>query len=246
MKTLALIPARGGSKGVPRKNIRLLAGRPLIAYSIEVARQAKGVHRVIVSTDDAEIAEVARSEGAEVPFLRPHDLAQDASRDLEVFRHALLWLREKESYSPDAVVHLRPTCPIRRPEIVERALELFSLHPEADSLRSVAVPDQTPYKMWRIDGDFLRPLLPLEGVAEPYNQPRQLLPRVYWQNGYIDITRTATVLEKNSMNGGTILAFPIEEEFIDIDYEESFQKAEALLLRLRAEGTPPPRDRHSS
>ena len=246
MEVLALIPARGGSKGLPRKNIRLLAGRPLIAYSIETARRATRVNRVVVSTDDAEIAEIARREGAEVPFSRPAELAQDTSRDLEVFRHALLWLEEKESYRPEAVVHFRPTCPVRRAPLIDQAIELFGRTPEADSLRSVSISELTPYKMWRIVDGCLQPLLRIEGMAEPYNEPRQILPRTYWQNGYVDITRVRTVLEKNSMNGGKILAFPIEEEFVDIDYEESLRQAEALLLRLGEGKGPFRRERHSS
>src|SRR5512138_4044098 len=110
-ETLALIPARGGSKGIPRKNIRNFAGYPLIAWSIAAAKQSSCVRRVIVSTDDPEIAAVAREHGAETPFLRPAELAQDNTTDLPVFEHALAWLEEKEAYRPDIVIQLRPTSP---------------------------------------------------------------------------------------------------------------------------------------
>ena len=134
---LALIPARGGSKGIPRKNIRPFAGQPLIAYSIAAGLQANAVIRVIVTTDDEQIAEVARSCGAETPFLRPAELAQDRTTDLPVFQHALRWLAEQEDYHPDVVVHLRPTTPIRPPDLVDRSVALLLAHPEADSVRGI-------------------------------------------------------------------------------------------------------------
>ena len=118
-EVLALIPARGGSKGIPRKNLMPLAGRPLIAYSIEQATSARHITRVIVSTDDEEIARVARDHGAEVPFMRPPEFALDLSPDIDVFRHALTWLRDNESYVPELVVHLRPTGPVRRIELID-------------------------------------------------------------------------------------------------------------------------------
>ena len=124
-EVLAIIPARGGSKGIPRKNIRLFAGYPLIAYSIAAGLQAATVTRVVVSTDDAEIAEIARSHGAETPFLRPVELAGDRALDLPVFEHALTWLAEKENYHPDIIVHLRPTTPIRPPDLVDRTVRLL-------------------------------------------------------------------------------------------------------------------------
>ena len=110
---LALIPARGGSKSIPRKNLRLLGGRPMITYSIDHARASRHITRIIVSTDDDEIAAVSRAAGAEVPFLRPAEYAQDQSLDFEVFDHALRWLQTHENYRPDLVVHLRPTGPVR-------------------------------------------------------------------------------------------------------------------------------------
>ena len=112
-EVLAIIPARGGSKGIPRKNINLFANFPLISYSIVAALQAESVTRVIVSTDDEEIAAVSRQWGAETPFIRPAELAQDHTTDLPVFQHALQWLKEHEGYPPDLVIHRRPTSPLR-------------------------------------------------------------------------------------------------------------------------------------
>ncbi|MGB9639345.1 MAG: cytidylyltransferase domain-containing protein, partial [Anaerolineales bacterium] len=146
-EVLAIIPARGGSKSIPQKNIRSFAGHPLIAYSIAAGLAAEMVTRVIVSTDDEKIAEIARQYGAEVPFLRPPEHAQDNTPDLPVFVHALEWLAENERYHPDVVVQLRPTSPIRRVSYIDQAVNLLLEHPEADSVRTVIVPFQNPFKM---------------------------------------------------------------------------------------------------
>jgi N-acylneuraminate cytidylyltransferase len=237
---LGLIPARGGSKGVARKNLRLLAGRPLVAHAVAHARASRSISRVIVSTDDAEIAEVARREGAEVPFLRPAELAADDTPDLPVFQHALGWLREREGWEPELVVHLRPTSPLRDPGRIDAAVALMRAHPEADALKSVSLADQTPYKMWTLEGAFLRPLLPTDD-GEPYNRPRQELPRVYWQNGYVDVVRPRVVLGQGRMHGRRILAFEVEAGHVDIDDEEDIERAERALRRgawVHAGGAP--------
>jgi len=148
-ETLALIPARGGSKGIPRKNIRSFAGFPLIAYSIAAAREARTVKRVIVSTDDMEIAAVARQYGAEVPFMRPAELAGDTTPDLPVFEHALKILEEVDGYKPDIVVQLRPTSPLRPRGMVDEAVRILKLFEDADCVRGVVPAGQNPHKMWR-------------------------------------------------------------------------------------------------
>ncbi|MHB8820005.1 MAG: acylneuraminate cytidylyltransferase family protein, partial [Bellilinea sp.] len=211
-EVLAVIPARGGSKGIPHKNFRPFAGHPLIAYSIMAARQAETVTRVIVSTDDPQIAAAAREYGAEVPFMRPDELAQDNTLDLPVFQHALAWLIANEAYSPDVVVHLRPTSPVRPIGLVDEAVRLLLDNPEADSVRGVVPAGQNPHKMWRIDMETgqLRNLLDVPGVPEPFNAPRQVLPAVYWQTGHIDAIRPVTILEKNSMSGSVILPVKID------------------------------------
>lgn len=229
---LALIPARGGSKGIPRKNVRLIAGKPLISYSIQHALDSSYIGRVVVSTDDSEIAAVARAAGAEVPFIRPSKLAQDLSPDVDTFRHALEWMHNTEGYVPKLVVHLRPTGPVRRVALIDNAIKMMLAHPEADSLRSVNPPPVTPYKMWRIEGGFLRPLVDLPGIHEPFSMPRQSLPQVYWQNGYVDIVRPRTVLEKNGMAGDVILPLIIKERIFELDYEESIPEIEEAIRRL--------------
>jgi CMP-N-acetylneuraminic acid synthetase len=224
-EVLALIPARSGSKSLPHKNVRSFRGKPLIAHSILQALAARSVDRVVVSTDTAEYAEVARAYGAEVPFLRPAELAADLSTDLEVFRHALAWLREHESYRPEICVHLRPTYPNRRVEDIDRAVSLLLEHPEADAVRSVTVATVTPYKMWGLGADgYLAPLLELE-QPEPYNLPRQALPRVHVQNAAIDVVRSTVITERSSMTGTRILGYEMED-FDDIDDWRDFERAQ--------------------
>src|SRR3954465_11214715 len=142
-EVLALIPARGGSKSVPRKNLLEVLGKPLIAYSIGHALHCPSVTRTIVSTDDDEIAAVAEHFGAEVPFRRPAEFASDTATDLQVFRHALSFLQE-QGYIPDLRVHLRPSGPVRRIDLIEHAIGMMLRHPEADSLRAVGLAEQTP------------------------------------------------------------------------------------------------------
>lgn len=217
---LALIPARGGSKGIPRKNIRDFAGYPLIAYSIAAARQSTVVTRTIVSTDDEEIAAVARSFGAETPFLRPAVLARDDTTDLPVFEQALAWLAGHEGYHPDVVVQLRPTSPIRPPGMVDEAVRILLGHPEADCVRGLVPAGQNPHKMWRIDeaSGRMQALLSVPGLAEPYNAPRQVLPPVYWQTGHIDAIRTQCILEKHSLTGDVLYPLRIDPRYtVDID-----------------------------
>jgi len=226
---LALIPARGGSKSIPMKNIAPLAGRPLIAHSIEVARKCRRISRVIVSTDSEQIRQVSLSCGAEVPFLRPAEIAEDDTTDLPVFVHALRWLSDHEAYHPDIVVHVRPTTPLRTPERVDAAIEALIENPEADSVRAVSPPLQNPFKMWTLGDTYLEPLVDI-GIPEPYNQPRQRLPTVYWQTGYLDVVRTSTLLEKNSMTGDRILPYIMDEQFVvDIDQPFSLRLAEFLM-----------------
>lgn len=229
---LAIIPARGGSKGIPRKNIRLFAGYPLIAWSIAAAKQSEWVTRVIVSTDDEEIAAVAREWGAETPFLRPAELAQDKTTDLPVFVHALKWLEDVEGYRPDAVVQLRPTSPIRPHSMVDDAIRILLDHKDAECVRGVVPAGQNPFKMWRFQGEDkpLNQLLEVPGIPEPYNAPRQILPSVYWQTGHIDVIRTTTISEKKSLTGNVIYPLVIDPKYtVDIDTPADWVKYEALV-----------------
>jgi len=232
---LAIIPARGGSKGIPRKNIRNFAGYPLIAWSIAAAKQSASVTRVLVSTDDGEIAAVARQFGAETPFLRPAEFAQDNTTDLPVFIHALKWLAEHEGYKPDVVAQLRPTSPIRPRGLVDEAIEILLAHPDADSVRGVVPAGQNPHKMWLLinENSPMKNLLDVDGIDEPYNAPRQILPPVYWQTGHIDAIRTATILN-GSMSGKTIYPLVIDPRYtIDIDNLQDWARYEHLVATGR-------------
>lgn len=232
MEVLAVVPARGGSKGIPRKNIADFGGRPLIGWSIEAAHDARLVTRVIVSTDDDEIAGAARDCGGEVPFMRPAELAGDLVPDLPVFEHALAWLADHEAYVPDLVVQLRPTSPLRPPGLIDDAIERLAARPDADSLRAVCEPMNNPFKMWRIEDGVLVPLVD-SGIPEQYNRPRQELPTVYWQIGTIDVIRTRTITEQQSMSGRTILPMVVDQALAaDIDDPRSLQHAEDLAAGL--------------
>lgn len=226
----ALVLARGGSKGLPGKNVRLLGGAPLIAWAVAAGRCAQTVQRVICSTDDDAIASVATRAGAEVPFRRPMEFAQDVSTDLDVFGHALRWLAEHEGSVPELMVQLRPTTPFRQPEWIDDAVTRMLHDPSITCVRSVAPSPLTPYKMWQLEDDGqLSPLLSLPGVAEPYNMPRQKLPPVYWHTGQIDVIRSEVILN-GSMTGENIHALIVDvETAIDIDTAIDFKFAELVF-----------------
>lgn len=230
---LALIPARGGSKGLPGKNVKPLAGHPLLAYSIKAGQEATLVNRTLVTTDSKNIAEVARQYKAEVPFLRPAEISGDFANDLSFWHHALEWLATKENYRPDYVVQLRPTSPVRPRDLIDRGIQKL-LETGGDSLRVVTPAPQTPYKMWRIaEGEkSMHPLLNLSGTPEPYNEPRQSLPPVYWQIGTLDVIKTTVITEQNSLSGRHIIPFVLEEKYaVDIDTEKDFNRAAEVIQR---------------
>ena len=232
-EVLAIIPARGGSKGIPHKNIKPFAGYPLLSYSIAAGLQSELTTRVIVSTDDEEIAAVAREWGAETPFMRPAEFAADNTLDLPVFRHALTWLKENENYVPDIVIQLRPTSPARPRTLVDEAIRLLMYHPEVDSVRGVVPADENPHKMWRVDPKtgLMHGLLQVEGIDEPYNAPRQKLPVIYWQTGHIDAIRPErTFMAGDSMSGQNIMPLFLDPAFIiDIDTPLDWQRYEWVV-----------------
>lgn len=229
MEVLAIIPARGGSKSIPKKNIIPVGGKPLIYYCIDQALRSKLINRVIVSTDDDEIADICLGYGAEVPFRRPAEYAQDLSPDIEAFYHALTWLRDNEGYVPDIVMNHRSIFPVRRVETIDRAIQTFIDNPEAESLRSMVVPRESPFKMWKDVGNgFVEPLVQLEGITQAFNMPRQMLPQAYWQIGYVDMVRSWVIMERYEMTG-KMMVFLIDEEWTDIDYPEDVAEAERLL-----------------
>lgn len=227
-----LIPARSGSKGIPDKNIQLLDGKPLIAHSIEIALQSKYINHVVVTTDSSEYAQIAQEYGAEVPFLRPSDISQDHSTDIEFMRHYLSYLKKEQIPIPDAILHLRPTFPNRRLSDLERAIETFlDFWDEYDSLRSVIPSPKSPYKMYHIIDNYLIPLYGrVNNQLEPYNLGRQLLPPTYLHNGCYDIVKTS-VIENNSSSGIRILPFLMEDN-IDIDTPKDLENARQAINKL--------------
>jgi len=243
---LALIPARGGSKGIPRKNIRDFNGYPLIAWSIAAGLQSELVTRTLVSTDDEEIAAVARAWGAETPFIRPAEFAQDNTTDLPVFAHALEWLAANENYRPDIVVQLRPTTPIRPRDCVDNAIRILCAHLDADCVRGVVAAGQNPHKMWRLpmgENGAMKNLLDVPGIDEPYNAPRQILPPIYWQTGHIDAIRAQTILS-GSMSGKVIYPAIIDARYtVDLDSLNDWVKAEWLAQFGRLDFVSPGRTR---
>ncbi len=227
---LAIVQARGGSKGLPRKNLRLLCGHPLVAYSVATGMAAQGVTRVLISTDDEEIAEVAKQYGAEAPFLRPAELAQDDTPDLPLFEHAIEWLARHEDYHPEMIVQLRPTTPLRPRGMVDESIGILRADPLAHCVRGVTIPKQNPYKMWRDGADgCLRPLMEGE-FEEPYNMPRQKLPDTFWQTGHVDVIRTSTITQLHSLTGKRVRPIMVDMNYcVDIDTLVDFDLAEEAI-----------------
>lgn len=229
MKIIAIIPARSGSKRIPDKNIRLCNGKPLIVYSIEQAKLSKYIDRVIVSTDSEYYADISREAGAEIPFIRPTELASDTAADLGVFRHTLRFLAENENYKPDIVVHLRPTHPVREVSDIDKMIEQLIDNETLDSVRSISPTKHTPYKMWHMDSQNNISPVAVCDIKDAYNAPFQTLPTVYMQNACIDVIRANVISENNSMSGKNICGY-IQNYDFDIDTESDFLRAELHLM----------------
>lgn len=233
MKILCLIPARSGSKGLPDKNIKIMIDKPLMAWSIEQAKNTeyykRGDMKIVVSTDSKKYKDIGLKWGAQVPFLRPKELSKDNSTDLMFIKHALLWLNENEKYKPDYILHLRPTQPCREKGLIDDCLNKF-IGRNFDSLRTVIPTEKTPYKMYMKNENELIPLFNnVNGICEPYNIGRQYLPKTYLHNGYVDIIKSD--LLKTGRLSGKILAYEMREcDNIDIDTEEDWDKARNKLL----------------
>lgn len=222
VKIYAVVPARGGSKGVPKKNIKLLGGYPLIAYSIAAGFMSRLIERVIVSTDSPEIADVSRKYGAEVPFLRPVELAQDNSRDRDFVMHLLNWLQENEGGVPDYLVHLRPTTPLRDPAVVDDAILAMLADPTATSLRSAHEAPETPFKWFTKNAQgYFQTFAAADAPPGFANWPRQILPKVFIPDGYVDVLKTAYVLAAEEIHGDYIVGY-ITPACSEVDTPEDF------------------------
>jgi CMP-N-acetylneuraminic acid synthetase len=236
MKWLGVVTARGGSKGIPGKNLKLLAGKPLIAYTLEAAVSASVFDRVILSTDDDEIATAGRHLGCEVPFIRPAELARDETPHLPVLQHAVAWLRDRERYQPDAVMILQPTSPLRRAEDIRAAARLLD-ESGADSVLSVSdVPAHVhPMRMLRVADDGTATLFVTgEPVRRRINR-RQDLPPAWIMNGAIYAFRTAVLwADEPSLYGNRTVALPVPHPFgLSIDDADDWTAAELALPALR-------------
>lgn len=227
---VALIPARSGSKRVPDKNIRLLAGHPLIAYSIAAALQSNVFERVIVSTDSEHYANIARHYGAEVPFLRPSTIAGDISPDIEWVEYTLKQLGSKgQGY--DCFSILRPTSPFRLPETIRRAWQEFVGQSGVDSLRAVEKCQQHPGKMWIVRGKRMMPLLPMGPAEQPWHSSQYpSLPEVFVQNASLEIARTDVVLQEKTIAGNVVVPFLTKGfEGFDVNSDYDWGLAEHLV-----------------
>ena len=203
--TIAIIPARSGSKGVPNKNIRLLGGYPLIAWSIAACKLAKSINRIIVSTDTQEYAKVAQDLGAEVPFLRPAEFSDDNSTDYEFIKHALDWFKNNDC-DPDLIAHIRPTTPFRSPELIDHAVKAFIKKPDATALRSIHPMSESAYKTFEIaESGQLKRVASNSTAIDQSNNARQQFPRTYIANGYVDVLSSKFIRENRLIHGDNVM-----------------------------------------
>jgi CMP-N,N'-diacetyllegionaminic acid synthase len=226
---IAIIPARSGSKTILNKNIQLLAGHPLIAYSIAVAKLSKNIDRVIVSTNSAEYANIAKHYGAEVPFIRPEKYSTDKSTDKDFLIHAIKWLIDNENLNPEYLVHLRPTTPLRRPSIVDEAINLIKHDKSSTALRSAHKAPESPLKWFVKSGPYFQGIID----NESYNLPKEEFNQVYIPNGYVDIIRSSFILNNQEIHGNRMIGFE-SPTCIEVDSHEEF---EYIKYQLNKEGS---------
>lgn len=232
MKTIGIISARAGSKRVPNKNIKDLCGKPLISYTIEAALKSRLLDRVIVSTDGEEIAEVAKSLGVEVPFMRPKEFSQDNTPDKPVFNHALNWLSSNENYVVDAVVILRPTTPFKTAELIDEAILLLETY-NADSVRTVTRAEGVYHPYWMYNkSEEGRASAFVEGIDISKYYQSQLLPPAYRLNGVVDVIKAEQIMSDSvSLYGDDMRILEISESIsMDIDTPLDFEICEALMM----------------
>lgn len=232
IRILGIIPARGGSKGIPHKNIKEILGKPLIAHTIEKSLKSRYIDHLIVSTDDRQIADIARQYGGEVPFLRPAELASDSARSIDAIKHALLTMEDMDGVRYEYIVYLEPTSPNRSVEDIDRAIELF-LASDADSLASIVeVSQYHPILMKTIENGLLKPIF----KEEPEGMPRQeYTPKVYMRNGAVYVFRRENVLQR-ILWGKSVLPYimPIERSAC-IDDLNDWLLAEIWMEKLKQE-----------
>lgn len=237
-KIVALIPARSGSKGVPNKNILKLGEYPLIAWSIQACKKSKNISDIYVSTDDQEYSKIAELYGAKVPFLRPKELACDKSTDFDVIKHFIDWSDSKKE-NIDFIVHIRPTSPLRSPAVIDEAINFFLNHQDnISSLRSVHEMSETAYKAFEIDeAGNLAQVFSRNKNLDGANNSRQMYPKTFSANGYVDILKVQYIKNNNLIHGDKVLAYKTEpltevDTFFDFNLLEFQLKNQPNLINL--------------
>lgn len=229
--TVAIIPARSGSKGIRDKNIAPLGGFPLLAFSIVAAKMSQRIERVFLSTDSVYYAEIGRRFGAEVPFLRPVDISTDTATDRGFMVHAMEWIRDHEGTVPEYWVHLRPTTPLRDPKHLDEAIGLLSGRPDATALRSAHPSPESPFKWFRRnEHGYLMSLTSDDTELDQFNLPRQAYPTVYIPDGYVDVVRASFILGSTSFHGDRVLGYS-SPPCVEVDSVEQLERLEFQLRR---------------
>ncbi len=227
---VALIPARAGSKGVLNKNVRPLGGYPLLAWSIAACRKSATIDRVIVSTDSPDYTALARKLGAEAPFLRPPEISGDCATDYDFIVHALDWLAARGE-EPDYMVHIRPTTPLRDPQLIDAAVRAFMSSPQATALRSVHEMPESAYKTFEIVPDGHMKRVGCDSTAlDVANYARQQFPVTYQANGYVDVLSTSFIRRAGLIHGDKVMPF-VTPSVVEIDTEDDLAYLEFQLAR---------------
>ena len=227
-KTICIIPARSGSKGIVDKNIINLGGHPLIAWSIKAALETKLINQVYVSTDSENYKQIAIKYGATVPFLRPSNISKDDSTDIEFVQHFLNYL-ESVNIMPELLIHLRPTTPLRNPDVIDKAIKTFKKD-QYTSLRSVHKISTPIEKIFKLRNGVLESFLDETSELDEYNKPRQEFIQAYEANGYIDILNTSYIQKYNLLHGNKCKGF-VTKRTHDIDEADDFNELEYFLKK---------------
>jgi N-acylneuraminate cytidylyltransferase len=229
LNIVALIPARSGSKGIIHKNIKLYKNKPLLVHSIDIAKECKYIKEIYVSTDSEEYQNIAVKNGAHVTPLRPLEISDDLSPDIDTFLFFIQMFKDNNLKIPDLIIHLRPTYPNRKIDTLNECIEKFIENYEKyDSLRTVVKIDKTPIKMYYINNNNLIPYFDnYKDFIEPFNQARQNFPDTYLHNGCIDIVKTELIINNKLLSGTKIYPYIMNEnETYDIDNINDFNKSE--------------------
>lgn len=217
MKILGLIPARGGSKSIPNKNIRLFGGKPLITYSIELLKKSKLIDRIIVSTDSKKIADISKKTGAEIPFYRPKKLSQDNTPMIDVIKHTINHLKNMDSYNPDIITLLQPPSPLRTLQMVEKSIKILKKS-NSTSVISVAEVKTHPFLSFCLGRKYLKPFLP----NFEKHTIRQKRKPFFYPTGLIYTFRTTNLTKFNSLYGPKIMPLIVKEKELNVDIDDPF------------------------